>query len=497
MVLVAAVSFYTSRVILQVLGVNDYGVYNIVGSIVVFLSFFKNALTNATYRYLTFELGRGDSLQLKRLFAMSINVHVILAVSLTFILLIGGAWILNSKLNIPYDRMNAANWVFRFSLITFCIEVIKTPYNSIIIAHERMSFYALTSIVEVVIKLFVVFILQIVSIDKLILYAILLTFLALIIFVWYVLYCYRFFNETRYIFYWNSSMLKNLLSYSGWSVLVNAADVSVSQSISIFLNLFFGVVANAAMGIANQVNSLINTFLSSFTISFNPQIIKSYASGNKEYFMKLLYSTSKISFLLLFLVAFPIMLNINFLLEIWLINPPDMAGKFLICIACYSLFDSFSVPLWNAVHATGNLKVHQILMSSIKIMNIPLGYMLLYNGYPATSILVLYAFLNAVCAIVRIIYLRRLIGLETIKFMKEVLLRLLLVVIISCCFPLLIGLLDINHFMRFILTSFVFVIVYILAIYFVGLSDDERYLANELIKGKILRFKKFYSEKMI
>ena len=487
MLLVAIVSFYTSRVVLRVLGVEDFGIYNIVGSLVVFLSFFKNALTNATYRFLTYEIGKENYTQLKRLFSMSLNVHIILSIVLFLLLEIVGVWFLNNRLNIPSERITAANWVFQLSLLTFCIEVIKTPYNSMIIANERMSFFSYTGIIEVLLKLIVVFILQLCEYDKLILYSLLLTVVSIIMFLWYKRYCNKHFVETQYSHYWDVKLLKELVTYSGWSVVVNAADVTVSQCINIFLNLFYGVITNAAMGIANQVNALLNQFLSTFSTSYNPQIIKSYASGDRAYFMKLLYSTSKISFFLLFAVSFPLIFNIEYLLKIWLINPPELAGVFLVCVICYSLFDSFSAPLWNAVHATGYLKVHQLLMSSIKLLNIPLGYYLLKQGLPSYSILILYATLNGICSIVRIIYLHWLINLDVIDFFKRVILKLAAVVFLSVLFPMLTIRFDMTPFIKLVSSSLLFLFSYMFLVYFIGLDNSERGLCVNFIKRKFVK----------
>ena len=237
MVIVAIIGFYTSRVVLNVLGVEDFGIYNIVGSIVIFLSFFKNALTNATYRHFTFDLGTGNYERLTKTFSMSLNVHVILAIILFIALEIVGPWIISHKLNIPAGRIDAAVTVFHFSLVVFCIEIVKTPYNSSIIAHEKMNFYALTSIIEVVLKLGIVFLLVLIPFDKLILYGILLAGVSALMFVWYVIYCRRHFEETKYRPYWSKSMLRKLSSYAGWSMVVNAADVSVVQCMNIFLNI--------------------------------------------------------------------------------------------------------------------------------------------------------------------------------------------------------------------------------------------------------------------
>lgn len=489
MILVMGVGFFTSRVVLETLGVDDYGLYNIVGSVVIFLSFFKNALNNATYRYLTFELGTGNKNRLKETFTMAINAHVILAVLLWFILELLGVWFLNNKLNIPSNRIYAANWVFQFSLLTFIIEIIKTPFNSSIVSHERMNFYAYTSIAEVFLKLAIVYILTIGTFDKLILYSFLTLVVSVIMFLWFLIYCYKKFDETHYNFYWEPKMLKNFTSYSGWSLLVNGADVTVQQSINVFFNLFNGVAANAAMGIANQVNNFLNNFLSSFMTSFNPQIIKSYAQNNIPYFMKLILSTSKISYFLLFGIAFPVLLNIDFLLKVWLVTPPPMVESFLYFIIIYSLIDSISAPLWNAVHATGNIHTHQILMSSIKILNIPIGYILLKYDFPLFSIVVLYALLNAVCCIVRAFYMKHLIKLSLKDYFGGVLLRSLFVSIISIPLPYYYSVSHVDGLKTFLVSSSLFVIPYILFVYAIGLSSKEQKLFSNMILSRLFRFK--------
>ncbi len=485
MVIVAIIGFYTSRVVLNVLGVEDFGIYNIVGSIVVFLSFFKNALTNATYRHFTFELGTGNYDRLAKTFSMSLNVHVILAIILFIILEAVGPWIIGHKLSIPNERLNAAVTVFHFSLAVFCIEVVKTPYNSSIIAHEKMNFYALTSIIEVVLKLGIVFLLILLPLDKLILYSILLACVSVLMFGWYMVYCRRHFTETKYRMYWSMPMLKRLSSYAGWSMVVNAADVTVIQCINIFLNIFGGVVVNAAMGVANQVNSLVSNFLQTFTSAFNPQIIKTYAQQDYHYFMNLLFSTSKLSFFLFFMVAFPIALNIDYLLKVWLVNPPENTGIFVILIMAYSLFDSFSISLWNAVHATGNIKVHQLLVASIKILNIPLAYILLKEGMPVYAAVAIYAILNCVCSIVRILYLKRLIDFPVMKYLREVVARMVIVVFITVLLPLWSMSWNMSDLLHLIVSSGIFFILYFVTVYFLGLNVKEKNILNNMVLKRL------------
>lgn len=485
MLLVVGIGLYTSRVVLNTLGIDDFGIYNIVGSIVVFLAFFKNALTNATYRFLAYELGKKDMAQLSRTFAMSLNINALLAGILFVALEIGGTLVINYSLNIEPARLPAANWVFQFSILCFIIEILKTPYNSSIIAHERMDFYALTSIIEVLLKLGIVYCLLIVDWDKLILYAALIALVALIIGLWHVFYCLRHFSETHYHPFWDKKMLGQLLSYSGLSVVVNAADVTVNQFNNFCFNIFGGVVVNAAMGIVNQVNATLNNFLSSFTQSFNPQIIKSYAEGDRDYFMKLIFSTSKVSYFLLFAAAFPLFTFIDFILQIWLGTVPPMTGTFIRLVIVYMLLDSFSTPLWQAVHATGRLAVHQILIAAIKILNIPLSWYLLSHGYPIASPLVVWVALNGVCTIARIIYMRFLIGLPLKNYFREVIGRIVSISALSILLPLYYYYYHGDGWDSLITTSASFFICYLPLIYYIGLNERERTLLTTLLKKKL------------
>lgn len=487
MVLVLCVGLYTSRVVLNTLGVEDYGIYNLVGSVVVLFSFLQQALTNATYRYLAYEQGKNDMKRLKRTFSMAVNAHVILATVILFLCEIGGVWFLNNKLVVPEGRIFAANVAFQFSMLCFCINIIKTPYNSSIIAHERMNFYAYTSIVEVVLKLAIVYILVIFDFDKLILYSFLIFCIGLFMFGWYWIQCKRLFEECTYTKCWDSGMIKGMMNYSGWSVIVNAVDVSVNQSILFFFNIFFGVVANAAMGVANQVNSHLSNFLSSFTQSFNPQIIKSYASGDKDYFMKLIFSTSKLSYYMLLFASVPILLNIDFILDLWLKTPPEGTSTFIILVIGYSLVDAYSAPLWIGVHATGKLRTHQLLMSSIKILNIPIAYFLLKCGLPAWTALGLKMGLNIVCSIVRPCYVKSLYGLPLRQYLKQVWVVVYLVTALLLPLPIYVASLFEPSWNRLLMSSSIYVLLFIPIVYFIGLNGIERNLLKKMILNKIIK----------
>ena len=485
MMLVMLVGLYTSRVILGVLGVEDFGIYNLVGSVIVLFSFLQQALNNATYRYLAYGIGEGNQEKLRKTFSMSLNVHLLLAIIIFALCETIGLWFLNNKLVIPEARVDAAMVVFHLSILSFCINIVKTPYNSVIIAHEQMSFYAYTSVVEVILKLLIVYCLLLFDADKLILYAFLLFGISILLFLWYYIRCRQLFSECHYESGWDSAMARDMTKYSGWSLVVNMADVCVNQSAAFFFNVFFGVVANAAMGIANQVNGHLTQFLSNFTSSYNPQIIKSYAAGDRDYFMKLLFSCSKFSFFLLFLVTIPVALNIDFILHIWLKNPPEGASTFVLMMILYSLVDAYSAPLWIGVHATGQLRMHQVIMASIKILNIPLAYLLLKFGHPAWAILLLKALLNFVCSIVRPVYVQKLYQLPLKDYFQNVFFKIYIVVVLVLPLPVYVSYYVGVDFLKLVLSVVAFYVISIPVIYYVGLNKNERLKIGGMVKSKL------------
>jgi O-antigen/teichoic acid export membrane protein len=416
---------------------------------------------------------------------MSVNAHFLLSFILWIVMEVGGVWFINHQLNISPERLAAANWVFQFSLLCFIVEIMKTPYNSLIIAHERMDFYAYISILEVFLKLLVVYLLLTVNWDRLILYSILLLCVALVTFACYMFYCLHNFQESKYSFYWDVKTLGKFTSYSGWSLLVNAADVTVMQCNNIYFNLFGGVAANAAMGVANQVNGQLNSFLATFSSSYSPQIIKSYAQGNRDYFMNLIFSSSKISYFLLFSASFPLMLNLDFVLGVWLVTPPPMASTFLFLILLFSLIDAYSAPLWQAVHATGKLRTHQILMSSIKVLNIPISYILLKTGYPLYAALIVFVSLNVLCSFVRALYMRRLIGLPFLHYSAEVIGRIVLVTLLAVPIPLIFCHWNAQGWLTLIASTLLFFAVYFPLVFYVGLNDKERNFVGNMLKSKL------------
>ena len=306
MLFLMVISLFTSRITLQTLGVDNFGIYNVVGGIVAMFSIMSGSLSNAISRYITFELGKGDKKILKKVFSTAINVQIIMAVIIAVLIEIGGVWFLNYKMNIPDGRMVAANWVLQFSIISFVVNLISIPYNAAIIAHEKMSAFAYISIYEAVMKLVVVYLIVISPFDKLIVYSFLILLISLSLRLIYGVYCKRKFEECSYMFILDKPLLKKMTGFAGWNFLGAGSFLLMTQGVNMLLNMFFGVALNAARGIATQVENVVNQFTTNFGTAINPQITKSYAKGDYDYMHKLVFAGSKYSFFLVVVLCLPI-----------------------------------------------------------------------------------------------------------------------------------------------------------------------------------------------
>lgn len=380
MFLTMSIGLYTSRVVLQVLGIEDFGIYNVVGGVVTMMSFLSTSLTSASQRFISFELGKGNLDSLKQIFGTTLAVHVCLALIVVAIAETIGLWFLNFKMNIPDARMFAANWVFQGSIFVFVVNVISVPYNAVIIAHEKMSAFAYISILEVVLKLLIVFSLLFLPWDKLIVYAILQCLVSISIRFSYTLYCKRHFNEINTEMTFEKKQFMHIFSFAGWAVLGNMGFTMKDQLSNIVLNLFFGPAVNAARAIGMQVSSLLSTFVNNFGMALNPQITKQYAAGNIARSSNLVYVGARCSFCLMMLISLPVVLNIDYVLKIWLGNVPLYASEFMILSVIVSLIYSVSGTASVAIQATGNMKAFQIGICVILLMELPIAYLLLKMG---------------------------------------------------------------------------------------------------------------------
>ena len=475
MLLTMGISLYISRVVLDVLGIEDFGIYNVVGGIVIMFSFLNNAMSSATQRYLSFALGQKNYSELKKLFSITVNIHFFIAFVVVLLAETVGLWLLNTEINIPSDRMASANWVYQFSVLTFFVTIISVPYNAVIISHERMSIYAYVTMFEVFAKLGVVYLLQLTDFDKLAFYAVLLFIVSFIVRVFYGIYCKRNFQECTYYWVWDKKKYKELLNYASWNLFGNLAAVGFDQGINLLLNIFFGPLVNAARGIATQVGSAVTSFVSSFQMALNPQIIKSHASGNTEYMQQLISQGCRFSFYLLLIMMLPVLLNTELLLRWWLNIVPEYTVIFTKLILVHALINSISGPLMTAAQATGKIKLYQSVVGGILLLNVPISYLFLKLGYPPTVTLIVMIVISQLALFARLIILRRLINFSVSSYLKTVVLNVLAVAFVSISvaylFTKAIVLPELSHILFSFSISF---LVVFFSIYYIGLKLDER-----------------------
>lgn len=483
MFIMMGVSLYTSRVVLQKLGVDDFGLYNIVGGVVVLFSVFNSSLAGSTQRFLNYEMGREDVSSVNKVFQCSIMLHVILCVILIILAETIGLWYINTYLNVPLGRYDAASIVYQLSVLTFCINVLRVPFNACIIAHEKMDFYAYVSVAEAGLKLIVAFMLTMCDFDRLILYSVLILLVTVLVNVSYVIYCSKNFPDIRTKILWDRKKIKGMLSFSGWSLFGSAAVISAQHGINLVLNFFCGVGLNAAAGIAHQVTSAMYGFISNFQTAFNPQIVKLYAQKQLNDYFNLIFRASKFSFLLFGLISVPVFLYAPMLLEFWLDEVPPHAVSFCRVILIYLLIDALNGPLWTAVNATGKIRIYQILMSGIILCNIPVAILLLWFGLAPELVWISKIIFTIIAMIVRWGYLRRIVGFPYCKYITNVIIPLLLVIFLTII-PL--SILYLSSFDINISICIPFSLLYILFVSFIfGLNKQEKYKIKEIVYSKI------------
>lgn len=490
MLFLMAISLYTSRVVLNALGVEDFGIYNVVGGVVAMFSVLSGSLSAAISRFITYELGKGNQENLNKIFSSAVTIQLGLAGIIILLAETIGIWFLNVKMNIPEVRMEAANWVFQFSILTFAINLISVPYNASIIAHEKMSAFAYISILEAVGKLFIAYLITIAPMDKLIFYAILMCAVALIVRFTYGNYCKRHFCECTYHFIWDKQLLKSMFSFAGWNFIGASSAVLRDQGGNVVINLFCGPAVNAARGIAFQVNNAVNQFVVNFMTALNPQITKSYAAGDRGYMMTLIFQGARLSFYMLLLLSLPILVNTHYILALWLKIVPEHAVLFVQLILIFALSESISQPLITAMLATGKIRNYQIIVGGLQMMNLPISYILLRLGYFPEVVIVIAICISQCCLAARLILLRGMIGLSITQYVRNVYLNIIIVSIIAVILPLISAYNIKESFINFILISLIAVICTLSSIYFIGCNNQEREFIHQklgTIKSKITR----------
>lgn len=487
MIILMAVMLYTSRVVLDVLGVEDYGIYSLIGGIIALFSFISNALVSAMQRFLNVALGQKDEDKYHRVYVMGFNLFFLFSVSLLLIGETAGLWFVNNKLNIPVGRESVAFWVYQFSIVTLIVHLLRTPDNASIIAHECMSFYAYLSIGEALLKLCIVFLLQLFAMDKLLLYAILYLTATILVNVAIKVYCNKKFAECRYNWLWDRQLFRELLSFSGWSLLSNGTRTVTMQGENIFLNQYYSVSVNAARGIAAQVYNAVNTFLINFQTAFKPQLTKSYAAAEMKTHFSLLYSSSKFSFYLLLVLVVPIIFNLDALLGAWLVKVPLYTKEFCQYVLLAYLVDALASPLGTSISANGNIKGLQISIAVVFVIQLIASFFALHAGWPPYIVSVFILVSHSIHYLFYIYFCKQLCQLKLGDYFKQVLLPL-----VPICFFVPILPFFLQGFSSNIWWTFVFCVVDIfwvlLFVWLLGMKKEEK-------KFIMSMFSYFFSDK--
>lgn len=488
--LVMIISLYATRVVLSVLGEEDYGIYNVVGGVVVMFSFLSRTLASASQRYFAFEIGRGDYDKLNKIF----NINLILfAIVIGIVLVLAetvGLWFVNTQMTIPDERMVAARWVYQFAVLSFCVHLIAIPYQATIIAREKMHVYAFIGIMEALLNLALALLLKTLNwgFDVLIVYGALMFLVHIITNGSYVAVARRRFEETRIKFYWEKRQALEILSYSGWNLFGAVAGIVRSQGINILINVFFNPAINAARGLSYQVNNALNQFASNFYTAVRPQVTKYYAQGDKSATMSLVFSSSKFSYYLLLFLAVPVMVFSHELLDLWLVEIPEYTELFLILVVIIGLIDSISNPLMTLAQATGRVKLYQAVVGSIIILNLPLSWLFLHFGYSAEVTMYVAIAVAVLSLFARLIILKKLVDFPVMGFCRRVLLRILLTSLCALALSWAIKtylFAGVSGVWPLVLSFCMSVLITTVTIVFVGFGNHERKTLVSLVATKL------------
>lgn len=486
-ILIMIVSLYTVRVVLNTLGVEDYGIYNVVAGVVTMFSFLSSSMATASQRYFSFALGKNDSEQLKKYFSMSFTIYCLIALIVLVLAETVGLWFVVNKLVVPLDRKDAAFWIYQSSVFSMIFTILTAPFMASIIAHEDMNIYAYVSIIEVVLKLGIVFLLPLFAIDKLIFYGLLMAAVVFINTAIYRTICIKKYSECKFSFFWEKDLFKELISYTGWNMFGAAVGVFKYQVVNIILNQFFNPIVNTARGIAQQVNSAVNRFAQNFSTAVRPQIIKTYATGEKERMLQLMFRSCKATFLLMYVFALPLILEMPYVLKIWLKNVPEYAIVFTSLALIDALIDTISYPIMAAAQATGKIKLYQSVVGGVLLLNAPITYVVLKLGANPYSVFIVSIVITFVAFIVRLCILKRLIDFSFWKYIYNVFLPVVCCAGVALVIPYFVKGLMRDNFLRLCVTVIVSVICVGLSGYFVALSKKEKKWIVGIVKSKLER----------
>ena len=488
MLFVMTITLYTSRVVLYELGVVDFGIYNVVGGVVAMLGFLSAAMSNTIQRFLSFEIGRRDSLRLNEIFCISLSVYVFLSVVIFILLEILGVYYLNNFLNIPQNRIPAANWVLQCTILSTCSAILQSPFNAMIISKEDMSVFAYISIFEVLLKLGIAFSLSIGGYDKLILYSILIAVSNISIMLIYRYYCVKNYKESNFKFIREKSTYKKILSFAGWNILSEFAWVACNQGVNLILNSFFGPVVNAARGIASQVSGSVDRFTTNFTTAVNPQLIKSYANNEISEMRILFCRSTKFTFFIMIILSVPIVIEMDFILHLWLKEVPNYTKEFCQLIIISSTVQCLSNYTAQIIRAEGNIMKYQIIGSIIIISIFPISWFVLYMGYSPLSVMWVNIGIMIALTVIRLTLIKNIIEMSYSYYIKNVLLPCILTTLGSLLFPLTIKMVMPNMMYKNLITIAISIVSVLISCFILGLKRGERNYFLSLARDKVKSF---------
>jgi len=484
-ILIMLVSLYTVRVVLNALGAEDYGIYNVVAGVVTMFSFISGAMSTASQRYFSFDIGKGDEENLKTTFSLTVTIYLLMSLLVVVLAETVGLLFVLKKLTIPVERIVAARWIYQFSVISFFFTIMTTPFMADIIAHEDMNIYAYVSIIEVALKLVVAFIIKFFSADRLIFYGFLMLVVTVINTTVYRCVCKIKYKECKYKFIWNKSYAKDMFSFTGWSLFGSASGVLKNQMINILLNQYFNPIVTAAKSVSMQVRNAVSSFSQNFSIALRPQIIKTYAADEYNETLKLTFRGCKFTYYLMWIFTLPLVLEMKGVLNFWLKEPPEFAIIFTRLALIDVLIESISFPLMTLAQATGKIKLYQSVVGGIQLLNFPVCWIILQLGYPAWTVQVIGIIITCIAMISRLFILKKLMTFLIIDFLKVVVFPSLCITIITSAFGLLIFQFSPSNFCFMLINILLDVILVALACYFLGLNKNEKQYVLSIIRSKI------------
>lgn len=480
------VSLYTSRKILEALGVEDFGVMNVVGGIISLMAFINGSMSVATQRYLTYELGRGPEGQFNKIFNMAVYIHAFIALIVLVAAETVGLWFVNTHLNIPEARMTAANCVYQATVLASILGILQTPYNASIVSHEHMHIYAYVGLGETFARLFIVLGLLLYPYDRLAIWGFAFFALQFIVSMFYRIYCIRKFDGCHlHRHAWDKGLFKSMLGFTGWNMFGTVAWTLKDQGGSVLLNVFGGPVFNAARGVSGQVTGALRGLISGFQTAVNPQLTKSYAANDRAATCRLLCQSSKISYFLMLLVSLPFLYEIDFVLDLWLVEVPPMAALFTRLVIIESLFDTLAGPMITSLMATGRIKWYQIVVGSILLFNIPIAYLLLKLGMHIVTPFVVSIVFMILGNASRIVFCRNQIGLSLRLYCREVILPIIIVSVMATIPTYFVYEAIAKGWLRLIACTATSLVSVAVLVFTIGFTSSERDFVVNIVRSRI------------